>query len=168
MAWHFIPAFCLVWLFSFLAVKNIPPVKKTNCQPVKQAILLLGCSCLFIICAWLCHKTCGTIAFYPRLVYTGFFLFAMSAIIHYLKLVKNSTNLIVKPLFGLILFIFLLDNICWFASNIRYNNTGIHFNKAEQGLIKYFAVNPNNGWIINPESNAKMATYLQLYSAGKA
>jgi len=92
----------------------------------------------------------------------------MSAIIHYLKLVKNSTNLIVKPLFGLILFIFLLDNISWFASNIRYNNTGIHFNKAEQGLIKYFAVNPNNGWIINPESNVKMATYLQLYSAGKA
>jgi hypothetical protein len=61
-----------------------------------------------------------------------------------------------------------VDNISWFASNIAYNNTGIQFTTQEQQLIAYFKNNPANGWIISSEGNAQMATYLQLYSTGKA
>ena len=167
-AWHFIPAYSIVWLFSFLAVKNIPLLKNQFANPLNRLFFCWGVVAFALSVHGFAIKPVQPLHFTRGYVYAGFFLFAMPAIIHYLKLVKNSTKLIVKPLFGLILFVFLLDNISWFASNIRYNYTGIHFNKAEQGLIKYFAFNPNNGLIISPESNAKMATYLQLYSAGKA
>lgn len=167
-AWHFIPAYAIVWLFSFLAVKNIPLLKKQFANPVNRLFFCWGMVAFALSVHGFAIKPVQPLHFTRGYVYAGFFLFAIPAITHCLNLVKASTNRLYKPLCVLLLFVFLVDNISWFASNIAYNNTGIQFTTQEQQLIAYFKNNPANGWIISSEGNAQMATYLQLYSTGKA
>jgi hypothetical protein len=155
-------------LLSFLAVKNIPLLKKHFTNPLNRLFFCWGIVAFALSVHGFAIKPVQPLHFTRGYVYAGFFLFAMPAIIHYLHFVKTSTNKLYKPIYALIIFLFLLDNISWFTSNINYNETGIQFNKQEQALIQFFKNNNQNSWIISTEANAAMATNLQLYSPGKA
>jgi hypothetical protein len=166
-AWHFIPAYCIVWLLSFIAIRNIPLLKKQFSSPINRLFFWWGSMAFILSVHGFAINPIQPLHFTRGYVYAGFFLFSIPAIQSVLEYLNRKHSSILKFATALAIIIFLSDNISWFYFAASKNNTGILLNKNEQSLIGFFKGKNEKGWVISPEKNYALTSYIQLYSAMK-
>lgn len=164
-AWHFVPAYAIVWLLCFLTIKHIPLLKKQFSSPVNRLFFCWGTVAFLLSVHGFAIKPVQPLHYTRGYVYAGFFLFAIPAIVSLIAEVKNKKNIFFKVIGGIAILIFLSDNILWFYSNSSFNSTGILYNRDQQELIHYFSDKKEKGWVIGSEKTADFTAYLQLYSS---
>ena len=166
-AWHFVPAYAIVWLFSFIAIKNIPALKKHFSDPNNRLYFWWGTVAFLLSVHGFAFKPVQPIHFARGYVYAGFFLFsipALQSVISYLQLRKKNSYVLLPAM----IFVFLFDNITWFGmAALQKNNSGVYFNTAEKEVISFFENKHENGIAIGSLKNYYLNAGIQLYTSYK-
>lgn len=166
--WHFLPAYAIVWLLSFLCIKNVPLFKKHFSQPYNRLFFCWGTVAFLLSIHGFAIKPEQPIHFTRGYVYAGFFLFSLPAlqtIIDKYAVQKTKGLLILSA----IIFIFLFDNITWFGNDItKPGKVGVFFTKQERELINFFKLNGDKGIVAGNEPKYYLNTAIQLYADEKA
>ncbi len=165
--WHFLPAYSIVWLLSFLAVKNIPLLKKQFISPVNRLFFCWGLFAFLLSVHGFAIKPIQPLHYTRGYVYAGFFLFALPGICSVIEKLKDKKSIFMKFVSAICIFIFLSDNIMWFYLNSSYNKTGVLFTKGKQELLDFFTKKSEQGWVIGPDHSEELTSYIQLYSPYK-
>ena len=131
-AWHFIPAYFIVWLLSFIAVRNIPLLKKQFSSPVNRLFFCWGMVAFLLSVHGFAIKPIQPLHFTRGYVYAGFFLFAVPAIVALLDHVRSKKSYLLKVVAAIAVLIFLSDNILWFYFTCNKNGTGIYLNSQNR------------------------------------
>ncbi|MGC4103012.1 hypothetical protein [Ferruginibacter sp.] len=165
-AWNFIPAYLLVWLLSFFAIKNIPQLKKHFSNDSNRLFFYWGTVAFLLTVHGFAIKPIQPLHFTRGYVYAGFFLFALTSITKLLD--AGFKNTATKLVTAIAILIFLSDNLAWFYFNTNKNITGVTLDKPRQELIGYFKTAAPNGWIVDASGNDhETAAMLQLYTPQK-
>jgi len=166
-AWHFIPAYFIVWVLGFWAVKNVALLQKHFSSPINRLFFCFGFFAFLLSIHGFAIKPIQPLHYTRGYVYAGFFLFAIPVIIGILNYVQEKKSTLFKVATFTFILIFLSDNISWFYLNSSKNGTGVLFTKNQQELIHFFSKKNEKGWIISTEKNEKTTSFLQLYSLYK-
>jgi len=166
-AWHFVPAYSLVWLLSFLSIKNIPLLQKHFSSFTARLFFCWGVVAFLLSVHGFAIKPVQPLHYTRGYVYAGFFLFGLPGIIYLLEQIDNSKRIIYKIVFGVCLLILLSDNLCWFYYNISGKNSGVVFSQDEQDLLHFFQQKKETGWVIGTEKRDDLTSCIQLYSSFK-
>jgi len=162
--WHFLPAYFLVWMSSFWAIRTVPFLKSHFSSSLNRLFFTWGLVAFLLSVHGFAIKPVQPLHFTRGYVYAGFFLFSITALVSifdYLLLRK-------KILFSLLLIIALSDNALWFFYSISYNKTGIYYSKEDVALFSHLGNVNKKSWIIFSEKNDPLATIIKLYTHGKA
>ena len=166
-AWHFVPAYAIVWWLTFFCIKNVAAFKKHFSNSNNRLFFCWGMVAFLLSVHGFAIKPIQPIHFTRGYVYAGFFLCSIPAL--QLLMVKYLKNTI-KGYFFLccLLFIFLFDNITWFGLLAQNKNSpGVYFTKEEDGLIDFFKHENAESIAIGNELNYELNAAIQLYSPTK-
>jgi hypothetical protein len=165
--WHFLPAYILVWLLSFAAIKNISMLKEAFSNPILRLFFCWGAVSFLLSVHGFAIKPIQPIHFTRGYVYAGFFLFGLPALIQTINWFKQYRlgKYILLPAFFLI---FLSDNLIWFSVNTSYNKTGVYYDRQNQELISFFNEKKETGLLIFSEKHELLSATIQLYSNYKS
>lgn len=166
--WHFLPAYFLVWILSFFAIRNVDLLKKQFSSPANRLFFSWGMVAFLLSVHGFAIKPIQPLHFTRGYVYAGFFLFSIPAIIELLEFINKKKKITFFFITIISVIIFLSDNIAWFYFQTGSNRAGVYLTKNEQEIINYFKQNKENGWIIGSEKNDDLSTFIQLYSNNKA
>jgi hypothetical protein len=165
--WHFLPAYILVWLMSFLAIKNTSLLKEMFSNPASRLFFCWGMVAFILSVHGFAIKPVQPIHFTRGYVYAGFFLFSLPALIQLINCFIKSKygKYLLLPAFC---FIFLSDNLFWFSLNTSYNKTGVYYYTQTQELISFFNEKKEAGLLIFSDKHELLSTTIQLYSNYKS
>ena len=165
--WHFLPAYFIVWLCSFLSIRNIPLLKKHFSEPNNRLFFWWGTVAFLLSVHGFAINPEQPIHFTRGYVYAGFFLFSIPV----LKLLINKCSLQGTKRHILLFafsFIFLFDNITWFGLAAEtINSPGVYFTLSEKELINFFEHQENKGIVTGNEKNYTLNAAIQLQSSKK-
>ncbi|MFT3681418.1 MAG: hypothetical protein QM791_14190 [Ferruginibacter sp.] len=165
---QFLPAYTLVWLLSFLCVKNVPLLKKHFAEPFNRLFFWWGTVAFLLSVHGFAIKPEQPIHFTRGYIYAGFFLFSIPALQciinkYAAKGIKNMAIL------ALLIFIFLFDNITWFGYAVASpDNAGTYLSRNEKELVDFFKDRQDHGIVAGNEKNYVLNCAIQLYSNEKA
>ena len=166
-AWHFIPAYAIVWLLSFFAIKNVPALKLHFATASNRLFFWWGTVAFLLSVHGFAIKPVQPIHFTRGYVYAGFFLFGMPVLqtmVEKLLLQRARGYIVISAL----VFVFLFDNITWFCfAAERKNGAGVYFTTSETEVIDYFKNKNEKGIVIGSEKNYELNAGIQLYTKYK-
>lgn len=87
---HFLPAYCIVWLLSFLAVKNLPLLKKQFISPVNRLFFCWGLFAFLLSAHGFAIKPIQPLHYNRGYVYASFFLFSILGIFSIIEKIKRK------------------------------------------------------------------------------
>lgn len=166
--WHFLPAYAIVWLCSFLCIKNIPLLKKHFSVPNNRLFFWWGTVAFLLSVHGFAIKPEQPIHFTRGYIFAGFFLFSIPVLQEIID--KYATQRARGYLIIFLLcFVFLFDNITWFGLEVVHpNQTGVYFTSSEKELISFFKKLPDKGIVAGNEKNYPLNAGIQLYAGEKA
>jgi hypothetical protein len=167
-AWHFVPAYAIVWLLCLLTVKNIPALKKQLANSHNRLFLAWGIVAFLLSVHGFAIKPVQPIHFTRGYVYSGFFLFGLPALQYWIHalLQKGWKGYL---MIGLFIFLFLFDNITWFGTAaLEKNQSGVYYTTAEKEVIQFFQGKKEHGIVIGNEKNYELDAGIQLFSPFKS
>ena len=167
-AWHFIPAYALVWVMAFLAVKN-PTLLKAHFSHSNNRLFFWWGAVAFILSVHgFAIKPVQPIHFARGYVYAGFFLFSLPAIEASIRLL-SAQKIKGFIILSVMTFIFLFDNLSWFViSSTGENENGVYFTKEKRDLVDFLKNTKTKGIVIGSEKNYELSSAIQLYTDYKA
>jgi hypothetical protein len=165
--WHFLPAYILVWLMSFMAIKNVSLLKEMFSKPHFRLFFCWGTVAFALSVHGFAIKPIQPIHFTRGYVYAGFFLFSLPALIQLINKFTQSKSgkFILLPALCLI---FISDNVSWFFVNTSHNKTGVYYNTKKQELMSFLSSKQEKGLLILPDKHESLSATLQLYSNYKS
>lgn len=168
-AWHFVPAYGIVWFLCFLCIKKVALLKAHFSKSTNRLFFWWGIMAFLLSIHGFAVKPVQPIHFTRGYVYSGFFLFCIPALQQIINNKCKAGKIKGWLVSSVFYFIFLFDNITWFSfSAEKPNSVGTYFSVAEKDLINFFKNKNDTAIIIGSEKNYPLAIAIQLYGDNKA
>lgn len=165
--WNFLPAYILVWMLSFWAIRNTTLLKNHLSDYRNRLFLCWGIMAFLLSVHGFAIKPVQPLHYTRGYVYAGFFLFGASVLVNIWSSTYLQKVVFRMTILSAITLIFLSDNLIWCYQTARYNQTGMLYSSSQKELFKRLEKVPEKGWVVGPPDQFETTAAIQLYTSLK-